>query len=288
MPSITYIATWLAVSIVGAVPVPVEPVAGTFNLDAARIERKLTSCTRAILPVHLYGQPADMDSILAVAHAHGLKVLEDAAQAHRARYKGVRIGCHGDAVALSFYPTKNLGAMGDAGAVTTNNSDVAHRIRMLRNYGSQIKYLNEVRGVNSRLDPIQAAILRAKLPFLESWNNRRALLADGYSRALSGSGVILPVTPPENLPSWHLFVIRHPLRDKLQAFLHGESVGTQIHYPIPPHRQKAYADHAFMSASFPEAERMAREVLSLTIGPHMLPEQVEVVADAIRGFSAAS
>lgn len=277
VPSNTYIATWLAVSQCGATPVPVEPDARTFNIDPARIETAITSRTRVILPVHLYGQPADMDTILAIARKHGLRVLEDAAQAHGARYKGRRIGAHGDAVAWSFYPGKNLGAMGDGGAVTTNDAQIADRIRVLRNYGSRVKYVNEVQGCNSRLDPLQAAILRVKLTHLDDWNARRSAIAQRYQQGLAGCGLILPHVPDWADPVWHLYVVRHPQRDALQQTLTNAGVGTLIHYPIPPHRQQAYAQAGCGLGAFPLAERMADEVLSLPMGPHVGPDEAAKV-----------
>ena len=245
VPSNTYIATWLAVSECGATPVPVEPDAATYNIDPARISESITPRTKVILPVHLYGQPADLDPILAIARQHDLRVVEDAAQAHGARYKGRRIGGHGDAVAWSFYPGKNLGAMGDAGAVTTNSPELADRIRVLRNYGSRVKYVNEVRGVNSRLDPIHAAVLRVKLAHLDAWNERRRDIARLYSDALMGSGLVLPHAPEWAEPVWHLYVVRSPERDALQNRLTSAGVGTLIHYPIPPHMQEAYVKSRF-------------------------------------------
>ena len=191
--------------------------------------------------MHLYGQPADMDPILAIARKHGLRVLEDGAQAHGARYKGQRLGAHGDAVAWSFYPGKNLGAMGDGGAVTTNDPQLADRLRVLRNYGSRVKYVNEVQGYNSRLDPLQAAILRVKLAHLDEWNARRRAIAARYQRGLAGCGLTLPHVPEWAEPVWHLYVVQHPQRDALQQALTDAGVGTLIHYPIPPHRQQAYA-----------------------------------------------
>jgi len=270
VPSNTYIATWLAVSQCGATPVPVEPLESTYNIDPARIEAAITQATRVILPVHLYGQPADLDPILALARKHGLRVLEDAAQAHGARYKSQRIGAHGDAVAWSFYPGKNLGALGDGGAVTTNDPKLAERIRVLRNYGSRVKYVNEVRGVNSRLDPLQAAVLRVKLRHLDSWNARRQALAAGYLSGLAHNTTLtLPQVPDWADPVWHLFVIRHPQRDALAQRLAEAGIGSLIHYPIPPHRQQAYADAGFAAGAFPLAEAMAGEVMSLPIGPHL-------------------
>ena len=287
VPSNTYIATWLAVCECGARPVPVEPLDGTCNIDPERIEAAITTRTRAILPVHLYGQPADLAPILSIARSHGLKVLEDAAQAHGARYRHQRIGAHGDVVAWSFYPGKNLGAMGDAGAVTTNDPVIADRIRTLRNYGSRIKYVNEVRGYNSRLDPIQASVLQAKLKVLPTWNERRAELAARYQAGLAGCGLMLPEVPAGIDPVWHLFVIRTARRDELQRHLQAEGIGTLIHYPIPPHRQQAYADLGYPPGSFPLAERMADEVLSLPIGPHLSTEQLDRVCASIRAWARA-
>jgi dTDP-4-amino-4,6-dideoxygalactose transaminase len=282
VPSNTYIATWLAVSQCGAKPVPVEPDSRTYNIDPAAIEAAITARTRVILPVHLYGQPADMDAILAVARRRGIRVLEDAAQAHGARYKGRRIGAHGDAVAWSFYPTKNLGAFGDAGAVTTDDAAVADRVRLLRNYGSRTKYVNETRGYNSRLDPMQAAILRVKLKYLDDWNSRRAQLAAQYQRGLSECDLVRPHVPEWAQPVWHVYVIRHRRRDALQARLESAGVGTLVHYPVPPHLQEAYADHGWEAGDFPLASQMAREVLSLPMGTHLSAKDVDEVISAIR------
>lgn len=277
VPSNTYIATWLAVSRCGAKPVPVEPQEATYNLDPKRIEAAITPRTKVILPVHLYGQAADLDPILAVARKHGLRVLEDGAQAHGARYKGRRLGAHGDAVAWSFYPGKNLGAMGDGGAVTTNDARIADRIRVLRNYGSRVKYVNEVKGFNSRLDPLQAAVLNVKLRHLDDWNARRTAIAARYLKDLAGVKVIRPQVPEWAETVWHLFVIRHPQRDKLASHLADMGIGTLIHYPIPPHLQDAYAGTGYSAGAFPLAERMAAEVLSLPIGPHMASSEVDEV-----------
>ena len=282
VPSNTYIATWLAVSQCGATPVPVEPDERTYNIDPAQIEAAITPRTRVILPVHLYGQPADMDPIISVARKHGLRVLEDGAQAHGARYKGKRIGAHGDAVAWSFYPGKNLGALGDGGAITTRDSELADRIRVLRNYGSRVKYVNEVQGYNSRLDPLQAAVLSVKLKYLDEWNARRAMVANHYMRALSDAPMVLPHVPEWADPSWHLFVVRHPQRDALQGCLAEAGVGSLIHYPIPPHKQAAYADLQFPPGAFPAASRIAEEVLSLPISPH------QSSADTVRVIKVAA
>ncbi|MBM1222839.1 DegT/DnrJ/EryC1/StrS family aminotransferase [Ponticoccus sp. SC2-23] len=278
----TYIATWLAVTAVGARPVPVEPDAATHNIDPARIAAAITPATRALLPVHLYGQPADLDPILALARQHGLAVIEDAAQAHGARYKGRRIGAHGDVVCWSFYPGKNLGALGDGGAVTTNRADLADRIRVLRNYGSRVKYVNEVQGVNSRLDPIQAAVLRAKLPHLDAWTDRRRAIAADYAEGLRDSGLILPHVPDWADPVWHLFVVRSPDRDGLQKRLAEAGVGTLIHYPIPPHMQAAYADLDLAPDALPLARDLAGEVLSLPMGPQLPLADAARVIEAVR------
>ena len=277
VPSNTYIATWLAVSAVGATPVPVEPNPATHNIDPTLIPAALTPRTRALLPVHLYGQPADLDPILASARTHNLAVVEDAAQAHGARYKGRRIGAHSDVACWSFYPGKNLGALGDAGAITTNNADLADRIRVLRNYGSHMKYVNEVQGVNSRIDPVQAAVLRVKLRVLDNWTDQRRCIAGLYTDRLSGTGLYLPQVPIWADPVWHLYVIRSIERDALQARLTKAGIGTLIHYPIPPHLQKAYVDASFAQDAFPLAQKMAGMVLSLPMGPHINLDEVEKV-----------
>jgi len=284
VPSNTYIATWLAVSQCGATLVPVEPDEFTFNINPALIEAAITPRTKAILPVHLYGQSADLDPILAIARKHGLKVLEDGAQAHGARYKGRRIGAHGDAVAWSFYPGKNLGAMGDGGAVTTNDPEIADRIRVLRNYGSRVKYVNEVQGYNSRLDPLQAAILRVKLAHLDEWNNRRVAIADFYQKELADCGLTMPFVPNWTEPVWHLYVVQHPQRDALQTTLTEAGVGTLIHYPIPPHRQQAYAQAGWGAGAFPLARRMADRVLSLPMGPHLDQRSLDEVIAHVSAF----
>jgi dTDP-4-amino-4,6-dideoxygalactose transaminase len=288
VPSNTYIATWLAVSQCGATPIPVEPDPHTFNIDHTRVEEAITPRTKVILPVHLYGQPANLDPILGIARGHGLRVLEDAAQSHGARYRGRRIGGHGDAVAWSFYPGKNLGALGDGGAVTTNDPGLADRIRVLRNYGSRVKYVNEVQGYNSRLDPLQAAILRVKLRYLDEWNARRATLAKQYTIGLADSGLVLPHAPDWAEPAWHLYVVQHARRDALQQALTASGVNTLIHYPIPPHKQQAYADSGHAAGAFPLASRMADRVLSLPIGPHLAAAQVDQVIAAIADSSVAA
>lgn len=282
VPSNTYIATWLAVSQCGATPIPVEPDEATYNIDPARIEAAITVRTKVILPVHLYGQPADMDPILAIARKHGLKVLEDGAQAHGARYKGKRLGTHGDVVAWSFYPGKNLGAYGDGGAITTNDAEIAERIRVLRNYGSRVKYVNDIRGFNSRLDPIQAAALRVKLKVLDTWNARRAEIASRYQAELKNTSLTLPFVPDWAESAWHLYVVQHPQRDALQKKLDEAGIGTLIHYPIPPHLQQAYASAGYVQGQFPIAEQMAKQLLSLPMGPHLQPKDVEIIISSFR------
>ena len=280
VPSNTYIATWLAVSSVGATPVPVEPDPATHNIDPARIEAAITPRTKAIIPVHLYGQPADMDPILELAREYELVVVEDAAQAHGAHYRSRRIGGHGDVVCWSFYPGKNLGALGDGGAITTNRTDVADRIKMLRNYGSREKYVNEAQGVNSRLDPVQAAVLRVKLHHLDRWTDHRRSIAAAYMDKLKNTNLILPHVPDWADPAWHLFVVRTAARDDLQQRLTKAGIGSLIHYPIPPHMQQAYAGMMFHPDSLPLARTLASEVLSLPIGPHLTVDQAQAVINA--------
>lgn len=292
VPSNTYIATWLAVSYTGATPVPVEPDSATYNLDPDLIEAAITPRTRAIMPVHLYGQPADMDPIMAIARRHHLKVIEDAAQAHGARYRGRRVGTLGDAAGFSFYPGKNLGALGDGGAIVTNDAELARRLRMLRNYGSSVKYHNEYKGYNTRLDELQAAFLRAKLKGLDEGNARRRAIATRYLAGLADSGLGLPFVPEWAEPVWHLFVVRSVERQHVQDALAGRDIGTMIHYPIPPHRQPAYAELALAEGSLPVAEAIHREVLSLPIFPQLQDEQVDRVclacSDAIGGTATAT
>lgn len=269
VPSNTYIATWLAVSYAGATPVPVEPDERTYNINPALIEAAITSRTKAIMAVHLYGQPADMDAINAIARKHNLKVIEDAAQSQGAGYKGKLSGNLGDAAGHSFYPGKNLGALGDGGAITTNDDGLAQKIRVLRNYGSQIKYHNEIKGYNSRLDELQAAFLRVKLRKLNEWNARRKVIAKHYLNNLKDNNLVLPYVPEWADPAWHLFVVRSKNRDQLQQYLTAVNIGTVIHYPIPPHLQAAYSELGFGKGAYPLAEVIHEEVLSLPIGPHL-------------------
>lgn len=282
VPSNTYIATWLAATHVSAVPVPVEPDARTYNLDPMKLEAAITSRTRAIIAVHLYGQPADMDAINAIARKHGLKVIEDAAQAHGALYKGRKVGSLADAAGFSFYPGKNLGALGDAGAITTNDALLADKLRGLINYGSHTKYVHTVKGHNCRLDELQAAFLRAKLKYLDIETERRREVAEMYKKGLSDSAVSLPFVALDILPVWHLFVISAPQRNEIQAYLSNKGVATMIHYPTPPHLQEAYSDLGFGVGAFPISEKMHAHNLSIPIGPTIATEEVEFVIKTIK------
>jgi len=282
VPSNTFIATWLAVTECGATPVPVDPNIDTHNIDPALIGNAITSRTRAIIPVHLYGQPADMDPICVLAAKHGLIVIEDAAQAQGARYKGRRAGSLGHAAATSFYPGKNLGALGDGGAVLTNDDAIAERVKQLRNYGSKIKYQHDLVGYNSRLDEMQAAFLRAKLAVLDEWNARRREIATQYSTLLAGADMDLPVIPEFAEPVWHLYVIRSKQRNTLKAHLDQHGVSTVIHYPIPPHRQACYQE--YKGHNLPIAVMLAEEVLSLPMSSSLEAAEVEHVASSTLRF----
>jgi dTDP-4-amino-4,6-dideoxygalactose transaminase len=287
VPSNTFIATWLAVTHVGALPVPVEPDDRTYNLDPERVEAAIGPKTRAIIPVHLYGQPADMAPLREIARARGLRLFEDAAQSHGAIYRGEVAGSLADGAGFSFYPGKNLGALGDGGAVTTDDDALAERIRVLRNYGSSEKYRHEAIGYNSRLDEVQAAFLRVKLRHLDEWNARRRRIANLYLDRLANLDLLLPEVLEGTDPVWHLFVVRVREREKLQARLRDAGVATLIHYPIPPHEQAAYPEMASWKGRLPISERLHREVLSLPIGPHLGDEQAEAVVEAVRAASAA-
>jgi dTDP-4-amino-4,6-dideoxygalactose transaminase len=287
VPSNTYIATWLAVSHTGATPVPVEPVAATHNIDPALVEAAITPRTRAILAVHLYGQPAQMCALRAIADAHGLRLIEDAAQAHGARERGLRVGSLGDAAGFSFYPGKNLGALGDAGAVVTNDAALAAEVRLLRNYGSRVKYVNEVQGHNSRLDELQAALLRTKLEPLDQQNAHRRVLARAYDEALAELDLVLPLVADGMEPVWHLYVVRSTQRELLQAQLKAAGIDTMIHYPKAPHLQAAYRNLGLAPGSLPMAERLQDEVLSLPMGPHLQVADIHRVAEALQRSVAA-
>ncbi|WP_440028444.1 DegT/DnrJ/EryC1/StrS family aminotransferase [Chromobacterium amazonense] len=286
VPSNTYIASWLAVTYAGATPVPVEPVEATYNIDPSKIEAAITSRTKAIMVVHLYGQAVDMDPVLEVAKKYNLKVIEDAAQAHGASYKGKKVGSLGDAAGFSFYPGKNLGALGDAGAVTTKDHELAEKIRVLLNYGSRIKYHNEEKGYNCRLDELQAAFLRVKLKSLDAENIKRAEVAESYLKGLVNLPIKLPEVAANVTSAWHLFVIATERRDELQQYLKEEGIGTMIHYPIPPHLQPAYQDLGFKINDFPVAEKIHQQVLSLPMGPSLEQREVDQVVNAINSFFA--
>ncbi|SHF76868.1 DegT/DnrJ/EryC1/StrS family aminotransferase [Geodermatophilus nigrescens] len=284
VPSHTFVATWLAVVQVGAVPVPVDVEEATGAWDPARVAEAVGPRTRALLPVHLYGHPVDLDPLLALAAEHGIAVLDDAAQAHGARYRGRPVGGLAHATAWSFYPGKNLGALGDGGAVTTDDPGVAARVRSLRNYGSTVKYVHDEIGVNSRLDELQAAFLSVKLAHLEEHNARRARVARRYAEGLAGTGLALPVVAAWAEPVWHLHVVRTPHRDALRAHLAAAGVEVLVHYPVPPHRQPAFAGTPLAAAHLPVADRLAAEVLSLPMGPHLRDDQQDRVIEAIRAF----
>ena len=284
VPSNTFIATWLAVSAVGAIPVPVEPNPLNHTIEISQILPAITKYTKAIIPVHLYGHPADLDPIILLARARGLVVIEDAAQAHGARYRGRRIGGHSDAVCWSFYPGKNLGAVGDGGCITTSRLDISEKLKVLRNYGSAEKYKNDTFGVNSRLDSLQAAILRVKLRYLDEWNSRRGKIAQHYRTELSQSSLTLPLTSDWAEPVWHLFVILTSHREALQKALTKSEIGTQIHYPIPPHMQQTYARLNQAAKAFPIAQKLSQELLSLPIGPHLEFDEVKHIVREVLDF----
>lgn len=284
VPSNTYIATALAATYAGADVVFVEPDIRTYNIDPSRIEEKITSKTKAIMVVHLYGQPADMDPILEIAKKHNLYVVEDSAQAHGARYKGQRIGSFGIASGFSFYPGKNLGALGDAGAVTTNDKGLAEKVRALGNYGSDYKYHHIYKGNNSRLDEMQAAFLSAKLPSLDSVNDNRRATAKKYLEGINNSEITLPYVIPDVEPVWHIFAIRCKNRDELEKFLNGKGIGTNKHYPIPMHLQKAYEDLGIKEGELPIAEEISRTQLSIPMYYGMTNDEIQYVIDSINEF----
>lgn len=285
VPAHTFIATWLAVSHAGATPIPVDVNKSTGNIDAGQIAAALSSRTRAIIPVHLYGQPADMDAVRNAVGGRDIRIIEDAAQAHGARHRGRVAGSLGDAAAFSFYPGKNLGALGDGGAIVTNDEVLAHTVRNLRNYGSDVKYRHDVIGWNSRLDELQAAFLLVKLRHLEAWNAARRAAAGTYLAALGDlPGLTLPAIPMWAEPVWHLFVVRSAQRDRLQSHLSAQAIGTLVHYPMPPHLQGAYRHLGLAAGSLPAAEAWANEALSLPLWPGV---PTAPVISAIRQFHAA-
>lgn len=285
VPSNTYIATALAVSSVGATPVFVEPEIETYNINANKIEEKITENTKAIIAVHLQGRPADMDEICAIANKYNLKVIEDAAQAHGARYKGRRVGSTGDAAGFSFYPGKNLGALGDGGCVTTNNKEIADKVRSLGNYGSDYKYHHIYKGVNSRLDELQAAFLNVKLDKLDYWNEERRKIAEKYFAGITNPLVKLPLKSNEIFEHiYHVFVIRCKERDNLEEYLNKRGIGTVKHYPIPMHRQLAYKDLGICEGELPIAEEISRTVLSLPMYYGMTEEEIQYVIKSVNEF----
>ena len=285
VPSNTYIASLLAVSYTGAKPVLVEPDEQTYNINPALIEAAITDRTKAILPVHLYGQACNMEAIMAIADKHNLFVAEDNAQAHGASWNGKITGSWGHINGTSFYPGKNLGALGDAGGITTNDEVLAKKIRVLRNYGSQKKYYNETIGYNMRLDECQAAFLSVKLPYLQQWTAQRQAIADYYNRALAGVGdIVLPFVANRATHVYHLYVILTRQRNALQQFLNQKGIGTMIHYPVPPHLQQAYKALGYAKADFPLAEKIADSCLSLPVWPGMSAEELLYVCESIREF----
>ena len=285
VPSNTYIATALAVTYVGAKPVFVEPEMETFNIDPSRIEAAVTARTKAIMPVHLYGRACDMDPIMSIAAKYSLRIIEDCAQAHGATYKGRKVGTFGDAAGFSFYPGKNLGALGDAGAVVTDNEDIAVKVRALGNYGSDYKYHHIYKGNNSRLDELQAAFLSAKLPHLERMNAARRQIANRYLSEIKNPAVILPLVSEEYVPVWHIFGIRCSRRDELEKHLSSRGITTNKHYPIPMHLQECYRDLGFSEGDFPIAEEISRTELSLPMFYGMTDAEVQAVISAVNDFA---
>lgn len=283
-PANTFVATVLAVSNCGATPVLVDADPVTYNLDPAKIEAAITEKTRAIMPVHLYGQPADMDAVMAIARKHGLRVIEDAAQGHGGYYRGRRVGSLGDAAGFSFYPGKNLGAYGDGGAVTTNDPDLADKIRLLRNLGQRVKYQHEIKGFNRRLDTLQAAVLRVKLPYLDGWNAARRQAAATYAHHLAGLPLVTPACPADIEPVYHLYVIRTQQREMLQQRLKEANIATGLHYPTPIHLQGSYRELGHTAGDFPVTEQLAGEILSLPMYPELTADAVAYVAETIEQF----
>lgn len=286
VPANTFIATWLAVTHCGAKPVPVEPLNHTFNIDTQKIEQAITPRTKAIIAVHLYGQPADMDEINQIGAKFGIRVIEDAAQAHGALYKGIRVGALGDAAGFSFYPGKNLGALGDGGGITTNDENLANKLKELRNYGSRVKYSHDLIGFNSRLDELQAAFLRVKLKNADHCNELRRAIAEKYTEKLRTLDLKLPFVPSWANPVWHLFVIRSKQRDLLMKSLENKGIGTMVHYPTPPHLQQAYSGLGFKSGDFPISESIHNEVFSLPLYPNLTDAEIDAICDVLILFSA--
>lgn len=284
VPTNTFIATWLAVTYAGATPIPVEPDIDTYNMDPSLIESAITPRTRAIMVVHLYGQPAAMDEIKKIANKYNLKIIEDAAQAHGATYKGKKAGSIGDAAGFSFYPAKNIGAIGDGGAVTTNDEQLAKKIKLLRNYGSREKYQHDIIGFNSRLDELQAAFLRVKLKKLDYWNKQRRVIASRYLEELNTTPMLLPVVIDDVEPVWHLFVVRVNNRDKIQQYLTEQGIETAVHYPKAPHLQGAYKNNQLANQVFAVAEQLQNELLSLPMYPQLSVDKIDLIISKCQSF----
>ena len=286
VPSNTFIATWLAISNIGAIPIPVEPTADSYNIDPKLIEKSITQRTKAIVVVHLYGLPAEMSSILEISKKCNLKVIEDAAQAHGAVYKNQKIGSISDITAFSFYPGKNLGALGDGEAITTNNPELARKVRLLSNYGSDLKYIHELKGVNSRLDELQAAFLRIKLKNLAQDNQKRAEIANRYLAEIKNHDIVLPKVNSNSIHVWHLFVIRVQNRDKFQTILNKSGIQTLIHYPIPPHKQKAFkSDFYENNFNLKLTEKLSKQILSIPLYPNLEEKNVDFIIKILKSIS---
>lgn len=282
VPAHTFIATWLSVKAVGAKIIPIEPDPDTFNLDISKLIPLISTKTKAIIAVHLYGQPANLTKLKEVAKYFNLYLIEDAAQAHGAKFNGETIGCHSDAVCWSFYPGKNLGAIGDAGAVTTNSFELQENIRKIQNYGSTKKYHHDTFGFNKRLDPIQAAILSVKLSHLDEWNLRRLLIANRYLTEIKNKKITLPKIVPKSTSAWHLFVVKTKNRDLFQNLLREHDIETIIHYPIPPHRQKAFVEYS--NHNLPVTENLSTSILSLPISPHHSTDEISKIINVVNSF----
>lgn len=285
VPSNTYIATWIAVSRTGAIPVPAEPYRDTFNINPEEIFSHITERTKAIVPVDLYGQPCEIDKINNIASKHNIKILVDAAQSHGAQYSNKKVGSLSDVTAFSFYPTKNLGAFGDGGAIVTDDLELINKAAMLRNYGTVEKYNSEMIGINSRLDELQAAFLKVKLKHLETLNKNRQKNAKTYMEEIHNKFIELPVVAQRAIPVWHQFVIRTSYRDKLRRYLIQNSIDTIVHYPIPPHLQNAYQFLGYKRGSYPIAEKLAEEVLSIPIDPFLQNEELDYICKILNKFN---
>ncbi len=284
VPSHTFLATWLAVTRCGAIPVPIEPDISTMTIDTKKIEKAISKKTKVIIAVHIHGQPCELDEIISIASRHKLKIIEDAAQSHGACYKGQKIGSHGDVVCWSFYPGKNLGCMGDAGAITTNDAEISQKVSLLRNYGGDKNHISEINGINSRLDPIQAAILIVKLAKLDNWNNHRRVLAKNYNDQLFDSGLRLQGVVDYSNPVWHVYTVRTSRREALREHLRSKDIETLIHYSRPPHMHSAFNHLNYKKGSLPISEQISEQTLSIPIGPHLSMSKQKEVTEAILSF----